>query len=378
MGKAKSNSKCTICGNKISQNARMCPRCGEPTKKSKMGEVLLGIIIAVIGAVAGAAIVGAWTLSLEIMILSKDVSDLKTQVADLRRLHLSDKENHEEEKTISLVSEVFFAANSGGVMTDVSLLEPELKGEDTVAVSNDGTEYSAGELVGKRVCLWYEGVNGEDCFFAGQYNENGQWDGDCLINVYRDGKLFISMKDYYENGVRTKYEQAICDDSKEEYVSNKMAVVDGETSGDIWRFNKYEKGGSVCLIRQKVKKEEPHEEDMVTPAWFKKYAGKNLAITTWYEGRIADDKSDDQTGDAFLVKYFEDKTVRMLYQGTFISGEMERGWEIATEEGSQWYIFYEGNFENGKAKGDSAPIDKEGITAKIDGRPYASKLKWRQ
>ena len=49
-------------------------------------------------------------------------------------------------------------------------------------------KYTAEDVAQKKLLLPYKD-NGRECFFYGQLDEKGNWDGDCIINIYRDKKL---------------------------------------------------------------------------------------------------------------------------------------------------------------------------------------------
>lgn len=62
-----------------------------------------------------------------------------------------------------------------------------------------GKTYVAEELIDERVLLCYE-EDGCTVFFYGAFNENYHWNGSCLINKYRDGKLEFISYDAYDDG----------------------------------------------------------------------------------------------------------------------------------------------------------------------------------
>lgn len=69
-----------------------------------------------------------------------------------------------------------------------------------------GEEYTVPDLEDKTIVMQYND-NGEEVFFKGQFDGNGYWDKDCVINKYKDGKLTMVMDAVYESGKLKSYKQ---------------------------------------------------------------------------------------------------------------------------------------------------------------------------
>ena len=66
----------------------------------------------------------------------------------------------------------------------------------------------------------------------------------------------------------------------------------------------------------------------------------------YYCGEISDGQYNDDSGDAYFVKFFEDGTVRTLYVGNFKDGQFNdqtgNAWMIGKLEIGALYSFYQG------------------------------------
>lgn len=76
----------------------------------------------------------------------------------------------------------------------------------------------------------------------------------------------------------------------------------------------------------------------------------------YYCGEISDGQYNDDSGDAYFVKFFEDGTVRTLYVGNFKDGQFNdqtgNAWMIGKLEIGASYSFYQGPFKNSVSSKD--------------------------
>ena len=70
----------------------------------------------------------------------------------------------------------------------------------------------------------------------------------------------------------------------------------------------------------------------------------------YYSGNTSDGYYNDNTGNAYMIKFFDDGTVRMLYHGNFKNGYPDdntgNAWDIVKNKNTN-YMYYKGSFENG-------------------------------
>ena len=72
---------------------------------------------------------------------------------------------------------------------------------DTVIGYRKGTDIkvTAEEISDCKVLLPYKSGD-QAVFFYGQINENGRWDGNCILNTYEGDKLVLITDAVYDNG----------------------------------------------------------------------------------------------------------------------------------------------------------------------------------
>ena len=111
-------------------------------------------------------------------------------------------------------------------------------------------DYTVKELVEKKLLL-LSSISSEEgnveSYFYGQFNSDGQWDGNCIINTYLDSKLKQITDAEYSNGVLLNCKQIFfyTMDSKR-YGSSGLDVwaysdrtkEDGYSSGKTWLYVK--------------------------------------------------------------------------------------------------------------------------------------------
>lgn len=243
-------------------------------------------------------------------------------------------------------------------------------------------EYTAKDLENEIIILTYINTDGEEVFFKGQYDENGYWDGNCVINRYRDNVLTMIMDAEYNSGELISYKQVFSYTSRDEN-KNPIEVwavserkVDGTAnSGETWIYFKeeeYEKEFDINTVKlNDIKSRDMFCMDM------------NLEIAGFYSGYTSNGSFNDDTGEAYMVKYTKGGYVSLLYFGRFVNGEPEdltgEAWFIGLGNWGYDYFYYKGNMRNGSrvdTPSDWAPLTKEEIRELIDDRSIKSDLRW--
>ena len=122
--------------------------------------------------------------------------------------------------------------------------------------------------------------------------------------------------------------------------------------------------------------------DMISVEAFKSTI--NTPAEAYYLGDTSDGMYNDNTGQAYLVKYTEDGTVRTLYVGRFKNGQFHDNtgdaWYITRDEDTE-YMYYKGIFKNGAPANNKGSIFEnelsiERINEIINGKNFESDLKW--
>lgn len=233
-------------------------------------------------------------------------------------------------------------------LSALSVKDNDIIGEDP----NTGKKCNAKKLKNKKILLPYM-ENGKEVYFYGQYNKYYHWDGHCILNIYDNNKLSVIMDGWYKDGELISYNR-ITYDTKTKKVNKKEKKI------KIWRISKREHNGNVntgetyTYFKDKNKKKKftlknVESKNILSTMDFENWL--NRPLEGYYNGNTSDGKYNDETGKAYLIKYFEDGTVRTLYCGNFKGGEFNdhtgNAWYISTEEGADSYIYFKGGFTNG-------------------------------
>lgn len=245
---------------------------------------------------------------------------------------------------------------------------------DTEAFKNkDGVSYTANELINKRLLVTWE-ENGQTVYFLGQYNEDYNWDGNCILNVYKDDELIVITDAIYDGGKLLQYCQILNDDDR--WVTSKRFKEEDANLGKTWVYKKNEN-----VLKT-------FDNNTITESNIFNYKSLletiNSSIESYYNGSTSDGKYNDTTGNAYLIKYAEDGTVKTLYYGQFKDGLFEdatgNAWYVTKEKNTD-YMYYKGNFSKGNPANNNGsvfenPISKEKIQDILTSVNIDCDLKW--
>ncbi len=239
----------------------------------------------------------------------------------------------------------------------------------TIGTDKEGKDYKLDEINGRRVLFPYI-ENGQEVYFLGQFNENGQWDGNCIINVYNNKKLVIITNALFSDGELGRYQQVISD---EKDLQDIWIVAD--RTRQIDKKGKIYNTGETWIYTCDVEYEQKFEfEDVTVDDLF--YEGKLVSeimamdakLESYYKGNTSGGLYNDDTGDAYIIKYDENRKIRTLYQGKFVNGQFEDkdAWEIArnpkTDAG---YVYNVGEFSGNHFQGKE-PLEINLTQERID------------
>ena len=234
------------------------------------------------------------------------------------------------------------------VNSPVYLSEGRWNDSDIIAINTNGTQYTVGEFRYQKILIPYKNGN-QEIFFYGQYNENNHWEGNCIINAYENDKLLFITEAEYSDGNIINYKQVFS------YINS---------SGKVWgisdRENKgeYNSGVTWNYFFENDYIKEFNFEDVVASDILSINDFKNnfdLSIESFYFGNTSNNHYNDETGNAYIVKYAKDGTVRTLYVGNFIDGAFNDHTGNACDitryiELNTGYMYYRGNFEDNRVE----------------------------
>ncbi len=279
-------------------------------------------------------------LQSDISDVQEDVSEVRDSITNLQNLLLSSVHFSPTEEVAQQISNTY--GNIDGIDSNGRL---SLTLTSVVAYSDNGTEFTADQLSDIKLLLpYHEGK--QEVFFYGQFDEENRWDGDCLVNIYENGVLKLITDAVYENGKLLNFKQAFPDTTtggQAVWTFSERTVQDDFSTGRTWH---YFRNGNYD---QNFRFDEVTAQDMISADDFRDVVG--IGLEGYYRGVNSDGHFNDNTGNAYMVKYFPDGTVRTLYVGAFVNGQFEdqsgNAWMIGKNKLEEPYSYYKGAFKNG-------------------------------
>jgi len=216
-----------------------------------------------------------------------------------------------------------------------------------VAYNKDTNEQYRAEQIAEQSLLLPYMSDDQEVYFYGQFSESGQWDGNCITNVYKNNKLMLITDAVYDNGKLQQCKQVFS-----------YTLKSGQ---DVWAFadRMQEEGFSsgVTWLYERTAANEYIKDftfDTVTVGHIftaEKYReGISDHLCAFYHGNTADGFFNDTTGSAYMVYFFADGTVRLLYSGNFKDGTFNdntgNAWYIVKDTNTA-YMYVKGPFKDG-------------------------------
>lgn len=279
------------------------------------------------------------------------ISELKTLVEDDHKIFLELASISTDEKTYRVAFKDVFKPNMVIVQNEIYLAPPSWESEDSIARDTDSDKiYNPEDLYNTPIITSYMEGN-DEVYFYGRFNENNQWNGKCLLNVYNENKLVYVFEGIYDKGTLFSYRRVL--NNGDTWIINDRVCQEGYNSGETWTYNKSED------FMKDFTKENVKEKQILSVEQF--LNSKPEVLLSYYYGNTANGLYNDNTGQAYLVTYFnngeiegisKERIIKTLYQGCFLNGTFE------DETGDAWYItrkidttymYYEGSFSNGTA-----------------------------
>lgn len=227
------------------------------------------------------------------------------------------------------------------------LSSPEWNNNDIIAKNpQNGRKYRPKDLKDKKILLPYT-ENGQDIFFYGQFNKYNHWDGNCIINVYKNGILQVIMEGEYSDGKLISY--------------NRVTYGKNTNKVKVWSISERKVSGHIntsetyTYFKTKNKKanftqNNVEPSDILSIIDFRDWL--NTPLEGYYNGNTSNGRYNDETGNAYLIKYFKDGTTRTIYCGNFKNGmfndHTENAWYVSIDKESEKYIYFKGGFTDNK------------------------------
>lgn len=179
-----------------------------------------------------------------------------------------------------------------------------------------GAPYTAEDLENEIVILSYIDENNDEVFFKGTFNENNQWEGNCIINKYSNGNLKYIMNANYESGKLITYNQVfsyVNSLNKEVWAISSRTVEEKGNAGQTWTYFKERE------YKKYFENEYLTAENIINEEYF--YNIMDLKIEGYYNGYTSNGYFNDESENAYMVRYNEDGYIRLFYTGRFVNGQ---------------------------------------------------------
>lgn len=220
---------------------------------------------------------------------------------------------------------------------------------DPVAYDKEtAEEYTVERLAEEKLLLNYADGK-QQVFFYGQFDQDGHWTGNCIINIYENEKLTLITDAEYDHGTLLRFKQVF------PYIT--FTDIPVWVISDRTMETGFSNGETVYYIReadysQTFSSSNVTAKNIISADMFRENIAKTME--GYYYGNISDGYFNDDTGRAYLVKFFEDGTVKTLYMGKIKNGVFDdktgNAWMIGKNNIDQKeYAYYKGPFNKGNA-----------------------------
>lgn len=344
---------------------------------------IAGGILAVLVTIGG-VVIGYVKMNENINSLRTDVNKLMSDSSEMKEYLYADDGVKDQLgmitealnlKIINVTDENVSSSLEGASIekNDISYSTSSFSAETCIGTDVNGNVYMADDLIGETILLTYK-EDEKEVFFLGQYNENYHWDGYCVTNAYNsDNSLYGICESNFDDGQRVDF-KSICITNENEWIySNRICKKETNTGINI-----------VYTIENKKIKNFTNTNVRINDILYVDDFIENSDTTMiqYYCGNTSQGLFDDDTGNAYTVKYYNDGTVKTLYVGRFSNGTFNDNsgyaWDIAYSQDYGFYVYNTGNFKNGNAeKKSTESISIEDINKIIAEYDFACELKWR-
>lgn len=389
-----------------------------PNVQKKIVEISTGGVIGIIVTIALAAIAGVWTISEkfsdlqrnisiaqndiafmknDISDLQHDVSNLKNDVSDLKN-NISNINNYlygdnGVEKQIDKINEILsisaifvsddvkqYIEQASISKNDVDSVGFPIKSDTMIGTDIDGNNYVANNLINQTVLLTYTEYD-KEVYFIGQYSEDYKWTGYCVTNAYNlDGTLYSICESNFDNGKRKDFKSIMHVDNDLDWLYSEREITkkeDNETTNigkNIRYIFEYDDVKNFTMSNARVS-DIMHVDALLGSVTYK--------ISEFYSGDTSNELYNDESGQAYRIKYTPYGNIENLYVGRFKDGDFcdftGNAWEIVYSNDENTYFYNKGIFEKNHYIGDEyVPVNLNKIKEIISDYDFDCNLKWKE
>ncbi len=225
--------------------------------------------------------------------------------------------------------------------------------------------YTVEQVVNERLLLPYV-EDGQEVYFWGELSENGNWDGNCIVNIYENDELQMITDAIYDDGDLLACKQIFLyttsNDKIDVWGVSKRTAKNGFNSGETTYYVRNEN------YTKDFELDTAQPEDIFSADAFE----ENLTgrLEGYYYGNTSNGQFNDDSATAYMVKYFDDGTIKTLYMGNFRDGQFNddtgNAWMIGKAAIGEPYVYYCGPFVNGAPLPDPDLWDDHITQERID------------
>lgn len=346
------------------------PKKKQEDKKQKVIQISVGGVISIAVTIALTAISASWIISGNITSLNKDVKSINTKLntanSEIKEMkeyiyadggvkdQLGELSNNMDSITellnitaikANVTTEEYINSNVSVVDNNISNSTSSFSADTCIGTDSEGKAYIAKDLIGQTILLTFD-QGDKETYFLGQYNDKYHWDGYCVINTYTDGVLNGVSESNFDDGNRLNYESFYLSDNQGEWIYTDRDCKEDSNDGISIRYKlDYDKQKNFTLTNARA-------SDIIYVENLASYDNKE--VLSYYVGSTSDGVYNDNSGDAYLVRYNEDGFVNVFYKGCFQNGSFDdtNAVEIVFDSSNDRYFLYQGTFVDGKRTSD--------------------------
>lgn len=346
------------------------PKKKQEDKKQKVIQISVGGVISIAVTIVLTAISASWIISGNITSLNKDVKSINTKLntanSEIKEMkeylysdggvkdQLGELSNNMDSITellnitaikANVTTEEYINSNVSVVDNNISNSTSSFSADTCIGTDSEGKAYIAKDLIGQTILLTFD-QGDKETYFLGQYNNKYHWDGYCVINTYTDGVLNGVSESNFDDGNRLNYESFYLSDNQGEWIYTDRDCKEDSNDGISIRYKlDYDKQKNFTLTNARA-------SDIIYVENLASYDNKE--VLSYYVGSTSDGVYNDNSGDAYLVRYNEDGFVNVFYKGCFQNGSFDdtNAVEIVFDSSNDRYFLYQGTFVDGKRTSD--------------------------
>lgn len=279
---------------------------------------------------------------------NEELKDINRSLGKLEGIYSSGSIKCSGGEYENFVRNTYDSGESVFLSSGVSL--PTELGNELTRKADDESILTTDDLANEKVLMSYIDEDGEEVYFSGQIDEKGRWNNRCIINKYNGNMLSMIMDSIYESGILKGYRQLFSftnSNGTAVWAIAERNISDESTSGNTVTFYKTANNEIV----KNFDFDTLTDIDIMNIDDF--VSQNSLILEGYYNGYTSNGYFNDDTGDAYLVKYDIYGFVRTLYVGKIQNGNFHdttgNAWYIVRDPDKKTkYMYYKGNFVDGQ------------------------------